>query len=67
MLMKAKPSKTGRDYPTTSKAIRAAERARKMVDSLSEEEVEELFRQGMVRIYGGQPKAATLPRHKRSA
>ncbi|MBI2925597.1 MAG: hypothetical protein HYY24_07825 [Verrucomicrobia bacterium] len=65
MAMKAKASRKQRDYPVTSRTIRAAEKARKMVDALSEAEVEELFRQGMVRIYGEQPKAPALAGHKR--
>ncbi len=65
--MKAKSAKKQRDYPVTSRAIRAAEKARKMVDALSDAEVGELFRQGMVRIYGEQPKATALAGHKRPA
>ena len=55
------------DYPVTSRAIRAAERARQRVGRLPEEEVEELFRQGMVRDYGEQPKTTTVAGHKRPA
>ena len=59
--MKEKQREKVRDYPVTSRAIRATERARKVTDALTDEETEELFREGMVRIYGGQPKATILP------
>ncbi len=65
--MKAKVSKKTRDYPMTSRAIRAAERGRQKANQLSEGEAEEHFRLGMLRIYGAQPKKAALPGHKRPA
>ena len=65
--MKAKASRKQRDYPVTSRAIRAAERGRQMANKLTEEEAEEHFRRAMLRIYGGQPKEATLTGHQRSA
>ena len=67
MAMKAKPSKKSRDYPMTIRAIRAAERGRQMANKLTEEAAEEHFRLGMLRIYGGQPKEAARPGHKRPA
>ena len=65
--MKEKQRKKVRDYPVTSRAIRAAERGRQMANKLTEEAAEEHFRLGMVRLYGERSKATILVGHKRSS
>jgi hypothetical protein len=51
------------DYPDETEGSRIAAKARKMASKLTPEERREHFRRAMVRIYGGQPKAATVAGH----
>ncbi len=51
------------DYPTETEGSRIAAKARRMAGNLTPEQRRELFRRAMVRIYGGQPKAATVAGH----
>ena len=51
------------DYPDETRGSRLAAKTRKLASKLTPEERRELFRRAMVRIYGGQPKTATLAGH----
>ena len=51
------------DYPEETNGTRWAAEARKQTSKMTREQRAELFRRGMVRIYGGQPKEATGAGH----
>jgi len=50
------------DYPDETPGSRLAAKARQLASKLTSEEEAEHFRRGMAKIYGGQPKEATLAR-----
>jgi hypothetical protein len=51
------------DYPEETEGSRLAAKVRKLANRLTPEERRAHFNAAMVRIYGGQPKAATLAGH----
>jgi hypothetical protein len=51
------------DYPEETEGSRMAAEIRKRANKLTREQRRELFRRGMVMIYGGEPKEATRPGH----
>lgn len=66
--MKPLKSKTKRvDLPLSTPATRAAERGRQKANAMTEDEAEEYFRLGMLKIYGSQPKETDRLGHKRHA
>jgi len=50
-------------YPNETEGSRIAAAVRKEASKLTAEQRRELFKQAMVRIYGGQPKGTTGARH----
>jgi hypothetical protein len=50
-------------YPNETEGSRIAATVRKGASKLTSEQRRELFKQAMVRIYGGQPKTPTGARH----
>jgi hypothetical protein len=56
-----KPRKTG--YPQETRGSEMAAEIRKQANSLSDEERDELFKQGMQIIYGGPGSKEACPRH----
>jgi len=62
--MRQTPTKRKKlDYPLETEGSRIAARLRKQASKLTEEQRREFFRRAMVRIYGGQPKTATVAGH----
>ena len=49
------------EYPDETNGTRWAAEARRIASKMSPAERAEHFRQGMVKIYGGQPKKTTGP------
>jgi hypothetical protein len=47
------------DYPEETNGTRWAAEARKLASNLTAEQEADYFRQAMVKVYGGQPKATT--------
>jgi hypothetical protein len=62
--MRRSPTKRKKlDYPEETAGSRIAARVRKQASKLTAEQRREFFRRAMVRIHGGQPKAATVAVH----
>ena len=51
------------DYPDETNGSRVAAEVRPVASKLTSEQRRELFKRGMVRIYGGQPKETTGAGH----
>ena len=63
-VMQATTTKRKRlDYPDETNGSRVAADVRKAASKLTSEQRRELFKRGMVRIYGGQPKETTVAGH----
>lgn len=57
------PKRRKLDYPEETEGSRLAAKIRKLASKLTPEEEAELFRRGMARIYGSQPKEITGAGH----
>lgn len=51
------------DYPDETDGSRIAAEVRPAASKLTSEQRRELFKRGMVRIYGGRPKETTVAGH----
>ncbi|MBI3417328.1 MAG: hypothetical protein HY043_18710 [Verrucomicrobia bacterium] len=58
-----KPARKPVNYPATTLGSRVAARGRKKANAMTEEQLEEYFRRGMVLIYGGQLPEKTVTGH----
>ncbi len=63
MRQAASKAKRKATYPNETEGSRIAAAVRKEASKLTAEQRRELFKRAMVKIYGGQPKGATVAGH----